>query len=185
MLKAKSDKPHMNPSLLQPNSIESFFFTSNKTVEIPKVNLTFDKWTGNQFEDTYNNKPVLNFEDEPVFAELAILRIFQSEGWNGVWVDTYRRKYRNGYWDENSVVQLPQDKQLSLNNIYKIAGIKSGCWDVFCWKDEEVIFAESKRRMKDKIRANQIQWLEAAFKYGLKEDSFLMVEWDLAEEETK
>jgi hypothetical protein len=178
----QSDKPDIIPTLLQPNSIEFFIFNSNQTVEIPKVKITFDKWAGTPFEDTYNNKPVLDFNGEPVFAELAILRIFQSEGWNGVWVDTYRRKYRNGYWDENSLVQLPPAKQLLLNNIYKIAGIKSGCWDVFCWRDDEVIFAESKLRMKDKIRHNQILWLEAALKYGLKEDSFLMVEWDLAEE---
>jgi hypothetical protein len=171
----------MYPSSLKPNSVETINFSSTKSVRIPKVNLTFNKWAGNPFADTYNNKPVLNFKGEPVFAELAILRIFQSVSWNGVWVDTYRRKYRNGYWEENSIVELPEDKQLLVNNIYKISGIKSGCWDVFCWKDDAVIFAESKRRLKDKIRPNQIQWLEAALKYGLKEDSFLIVEWDLSD----
>ncbi len=171
----------MRPSLLEPNSVEVFTFPSNQTVTIPKVNILFNQWTGTVLPDTYNNKPVLNFNGEPVFAELAILRIFQNEGWNGVWVDTYRRKCRIGYWGADCLVNLPTDKQLILEDIYKIAGIKSGCWDVFCWKDDEVIFAESKRHKKDKIRPNQVQWLEAALKYGLREDSFLMVEWDLLE----
>jgi len=53
--------------------------------------------------------------------------------------------------------------------------------DVFCWKDDSIIFAESKCLSKDKIRPNQIQWLDAALNYGLKEESFLMVEWDLSD----
>lgn len=170
----------MYPNLLQPNNKEAIVFSTNKVVEIPTVNLSFKKWSGIQPDDTYNNKAVIDFNGEPVFAELASLRIFQNEGWEGVWVDTYRRKYRNSYWENEPVVELPEEKLLLLNNIYKIAGIKSGCWDVFCWKDDEVIFAEAKRHKKDKIRPNQIRWLEAAFQYGLKEDSFLIVEWALS-----
>jgi disulfide oxidoreductase YuzD len=52
---------------------------------------------------------------------------------------------------------------------------------VFCWKEDKVIFAESKRKSKDKIRQTQIHWLETAIKYGFNEKSFLMVEWDISE----
>ena len=170
----------MYPKLLQPNNTESIVFSTNEVVRIPKVHLTFEKWSGIYPDDTYGNKTVLNFNDEPVFAELAILRIFQKDGWNGVWVDTYGRKYRNSYWGNAPIAELPEEKQLLLNKIYKIAEINSGCFDVFCWNEDRVIFAEAKRQKKDKIRANQIKWLEAAFENGLKEDSFLIVEWDLA-----
>jgi hypothetical protein len=33
-------------------------------------------WTGTQIADTYNNKPVLDLNGEPLFAELFALRLF-------------------------------------------------------------------------------------------------------------
>lgn len=167
----------MLPNILLPNAQETIVFPSNQVISIPKVNLYFNKWTGILFEDTFNKKPVLDYNGEAVFAELAILRIFQNEGWEGVWVDTYRKKYRIGHWGVNTNAELPAVKQLLLDNIYKINGNRSGCWDVFCWKEDKIIFAEAKRQSKDKIRTTQIKWLEAAFKSGLNQDSFLIVEW--------
>ena len=55
----------------------------------------------------------------------------------------------------------------------------SGCWDVLGWKDDKIIFAESKRTKKDKIRSTQINWLSAGLKFGLKAEKFLIVEWDI------
>lgn len=53
----------------------------------------------------------------------------------------------------------------------------AGCWDVFAWKDDAVIFAEGKNRGKDRILDTQRRWLDAALTAGLKEESFLIVEW--------
>jgi hypothetical protein len=33
-------------------------------------------------------------EHEHLFAELAVLSVFQQHGWNGVWADSFGRKYR-------------------------------------------------------------------------------------------
>ena len=55
----------------------------------------------------------------------------------------------------------------------------SGCWDVLGWKDDRIIFAESKRSKKDSIRSTQISWLTAGLKHGLKKDNFLIVQWDM------
>lgn len=41
----------------------------------------FRKWTGKPSHDTYNGKPVLEFNGEPAFAELVILRTFEEAGW--------------------------------------------------------------------------------------------------------
>ncbi len=170
----------MYPKNLEPSSFETIRLFSGEEIQIPKATPCFEKWSGDTLADTYGNKAILNFNGEPVFAELAILRIFQNAGWNGVWVDTYRRKYRTEYWNSKNDVNLPSDKQMLLDNIYKLAGSGNGCWDVFCWRKKTVIFAESKRLSKDKIRETQIKWLEAALKYGLnKETSFLIVEWRL------
>jgi hypothetical protein len=52
-------------------------------VLIPKVNLLFKVWTGKPVSDTYGKKLILSFNGKPVFAELAILKIFQEESWCG------------------------------------------------------------------------------------------------------
>jgi len=80
------------PSLLKPQSIEEVLLPSGGTVKVPKALPTFEEWTGERIGDTYGGKTILNFDGEPVFAELAILRAFQSSGWDGVWVDTFGKR---------------------------------------------------------------------------------------------
>lgn len=168
------------PKLLTPNLTQSFRFSTGEEIEIPKAEVHFEKWIGEEIEDDYNKKPILCFNSEAVFAELAILRIFQNDGWNGVWVDTYSRKYRTEFWNNKNGVELLPNKQILLDTIYENLGSKKGCWDVFCWKKEAIIFVESKRQSKDKIRESQIAFLEAALTCGLSKESFLIVEWTLA-----
>jgi hypothetical protein len=72
------------PDLLVPTTIEIIELPSGVTVQIPKTEPTFDLWKGKPISDTYGNKIVLDCDGESVFAELAILRIFQKDGWQGV-----------------------------------------------------------------------------------------------------
>jgi hypothetical protein len=88
----------------------------------------FRKWTGDAPTDTYNNKPALEFNGERVFAELAILRIFEQAGWNGRWIDSYRNKYRIGYWDDNATKALPTEQQTIFDSIQVKAGCAGGCF---------------------------------------------------------
>ena len=115
------------PKLLEPKTVENVRRTSGGEIQIPKSTTCFNEWSGDSFAATYGNKTILNLDGEPAFAELAILRIFQNDGWNGVWVDTYRSKYRTEYWENKNGVELPADKQTLLENIYKIAGSVKGC----------------------------------------------------------
>jgi hypothetical protein len=126
--------------------------------------------------DTYGRKPLINLDGEVVYAELAILRLFQAEGWQGVWVDTYRRKMRTGITE---YVSLPAEQQKLLRQIYQAAQTTGGCFDLFCWQHDMVLFAESKRKRRDQIRQTQLKWLEGAMTLGLSPDSFLFVEWTL------
>jgi hypothetical protein len=164
------------PNLLTPTTIEEIELPSGILVSVPKAIPVFEKWSGEPVKDTYNNKPVLNFEGKATFAEIIILRIFQSAGWNGVWIDTYRQKFRTSYWPKDSI-ELPSEQNQLLPRIYKEAGSNKGCWDVFCWKGESYLFAESKRQGRDKIRDTQRRWLEAAINCGVPLTSFLVVEW--------
>lgn len=168
----------MYPQELEPTTTETIELPSGNAVKIPKVTPVFEPWTGEKLTDTYGGKVVLNFDGTPEFAELGILRIFERAGWQGFWVDTYRNKFRTRYWPANTV--QPAEKQASLlNRIYKAAGSRKGCWDVFCWNGDKNVFAESKRHSKDRIQDSQRRWLEAAIECGLPVESFLIVEWSL------
>lgn len=167
------------PELLIPATVENLYLSSGTLVRVPKAEPRFLKWQGEFTEDTYGNKPLLDVDGEPMFAELAILRLFQKDGWDGVWVDTFRKRYRTA-WGEKGIVKLPGDKLRLLKTINQRVGSGYGCFDVFCWKGDRVVFAESKRKLKDSIRETQLIWLEATIQSGLEPDYFLIVEWSFS-----
>jgi hypothetical protein len=164
------------PSILTPTCFDELRLTE-RLVYVPKATPTFRQWAGPPVEDTYNGKTVLDFEGEPVFAELATLRAFQREGWHGVWIDAYMHRYRIGYWQQDASVALPPQQEALLERIN--SGQFRGSWDVFCWKDGNIVFAELKLKSKDKFRKTQVRWLEAALAAGLAIESFLVVEWEM------
>src|SRR5437660_1144180 len=84
----------------------SFVLPSGK-VAVSKANPIFAAWLGAPLDDTYNGKAILSWHGRPAFAELAILWSMMEGGWDGVWIDTYRRKFRRGYWDSEPVA-LPK-----------------------------------------------------------------------------
>jgi hypothetical protein len=87
-----------------------------------------------------------------LFAELAVLRSFEREGWNGVWVDSFRQRYRIGLPESTTPVALPSSQEELLGRIRGRPGWPRGCWDLVLWRDEETRFVEVKRRGKDRIR---------------------------------
>jgi hypothetical protein len=123
----------------------------------------------------------LDYSGRQAFAELIILWSMNSAGWDGVWIDTFSDVYRTGYWDSPKVRDLPAEPDSILSRIYQAKGSESGAWDVFCWHGQEVVFVESKRKGKDRIRESQVLWLQAALDVGYSLSNFLVVEWSLAE----
>src|ERR1700735_4341635 len=84
----------MNPfasSLIAPLTLR---LPSGDLIDVPRCTYSFTLWRGKPIADTYGKKPVLHFLGKPVFAELAILGTLRKAGWDGVWVDTFRRKFR-------------------------------------------------------------------------------------------
>src|SRR5689334_4108463 len=95
--------------------------------------LRFAKWTGDNIEDQYGKEnKVLKFEGKPLFAELAILRMLENEGWTGVWVDNFSRKFRI-HWRlrSDSSAKLPVLARALFDRIVAKNGGRRGCWDVF------------------------------------------------------
>lgn len=165
---------------LQPLKVDSELFSLafDEQVSIQKYFLAFREWKGAPIPNTYNGKAVIDWNSEPVFAELAVLRLFQSHGWDGVWVDSYRRKYRIGLPEVAEPIELPQKQQELMDSIKAKTGRSGGCWDVLVWKGDTTLFIELKRQKKDNIQSTQVEWLAAALESGLTADNFALVEWD-------
>jgi hypothetical protein len=169
------------PAILRPNGEEEILLSSG-VVRLPKTTPQFSAWSEPILFDRYGGKAVLDYHGEALFAELVILRLFEEEGWSGVWVDSYSRCFRT---NPSVKVEIPRDRLRMFERIQEAAGAKSGCFDVFVWKEEMMIFAEAKRSGRDKFRATQIRWLDAALRAGLPVESFLVVEWSLKKSPTQ
>lgn len=165
------------PETLKPTSTMGFSTPNLGVVAVPKASASFRVWSGARLADDYGGKAALDYEGEPLFAELVILRHFQKAGWQGVWIDTYRRRTLVSLTQE---VSLPPERRALLDQIAARAGNNNGCFDVFAWRDDHVAFAESKRSGRDRIRPSQVRWVAAALHVGVPLESLLVVEWSLS-----
>lgn len=146
-------------------------------IEVVKTYQELPIWKGADILDTYGNKAVLDFEGDPVFAELFALRSFIKKGFNGVWADTFRRTFRTELPEKKEPkVPLPDFVLKHLNQINP-DGKLSGTWDLILWKKGQIKFVELKRKNKDKIRQTQLNFFERALKSGFSISSFEIYEW--------
>ena len=157
---------------------EELVLPSGRKVSVAKYFLRFKEWKGKSIPNTYGNKAVFDWNGEPVFAELVVLRLFQSHGWDGVWVDSYHRKYRVGLPDVAASVELPEEQRKIIDAIRAKTGKSGGCWDVAVWRGNKMLFIELKRSRKDCVQDSQKMWLYISLEIGLTIDSFLLFEWD-------
>lgn len=160
-----------------------------KRVAVDLVRLTFPRWTGNPIKNDFGGKPVVMYNDKPMFAELAIRQMMIDAGWSAEWVSG---SYYLENWDD---VPFSQQKKKPLQDLplwpllsridrkcrqlfpSYAANSCDGCWDVLAWKGNATIFIESKH--KDKITLPQRKWLTAALSPDLKLglDNFVIVKW--------
>lgn len=159
---------------------EELILPSGKKISVAKYFLRFKEWKEKPIPNTYGNKAVIDWNGEPVFAELAVLKLFQSHGWNGVWVDSYRRKYRIGLPDVAEPIELPDEQKGIIDAIRAKTGKSGGCWDVFVWNGDRIIFMELKRSKKDAIQKSQLLWLEASLDAKFDQNNFALIEWDIS-----
>lgn len=140
--------------------------------------------------NTFGGKDLLLVDGKPQFAEVAILRAFEEAGWQGRWLETYGKgNMTPGLWREwkpggsRAQVQVPIADAWVNEKLRVIAEANgntfAGCWDVIAWKGDRLVFAESKKQKKDRMRDTQLRWLEAALKCGCALEDFLVVEWGM------
>lgn len=174
------------PKLLFPSSIETIAL-KGEIINIPKCIIELEKWDGKQIVNTFGNKPIVKFNNKPMFAELAIMNHFIKNGWEARWIETYgaiKKPKILSSWKDDKYQNQIEDPILNTDIINMLEGIAkynnsfSGCWDVVVWKNKDIIFAELKHHKKDKIRKTQINWLLSCLENGLKVNNFLVVEWN-------
>lgn len=161
------------------NDVERVPLPSGSIVEVQRCFIDLEPWKGKPIQDSYGGKAVVDFRGEPFFAELAVLGRLKEDGWEGVWVDTYRGKFRTGLPEKADSCELPDASRQLYERITEASGTKKGFWDLFVWQDDEYMFVEVKRSKKDRLGPAQFKWLDAALSCGIPLQSFLIVEWDL------
>ena len=167
------------PKELFPVAYEEIELDAKTIARLPKAMPIFRRWHGDPPKDNYGGKPILDVDGQPGFAELEILRLFKTANWHGVWIDTFKKLTRTGM---DTFTSLPPEQDHLLELIYSTSGTRSGCFDIFCWNNCEILFAEAKRKGHDRIRSTQIKWLNAALKIGIPIESLLVVEWEIKAE---
>ena len=169
------------PQQLQPTGTLQVRLLSGQDIILPLCQPIFKSWLGVQPPFTFGRKRVLNYKDQPVFAELMILNLLREKMWDGVWVSSfggtkYLREMPINYRLGPSV-DLPAEHKRLHDDIQKVAGIKGGCFDVLVWRDGQILFLEAKRKSHDKIRDTQRRWIEAAMSTGVAPEKLIIVEW--------
>ena len=179
----------MYPAFFIPTDKE-IFNIENTQIEIPKCVIQFERWNGEKVKETFGGKPIVCLQGKAMFAELAIMKTFILEGWEARWIETYGKSKAQPIhlsdWKDDKYKNQIANPILNKDIIEVLSGIakynndsNSGCWDVIGWKNDKIIFAESKRTKKDKIRSTQINWLSAGLKFGLRANNFLVVQWEM------
>jgi hypothetical protein len=166
--------------------------------DVPAVFARLPRWTGHPFADDLGKKAagMVELDGEHLFAELAVLRLLEKEGWSGRWVNTsggrgevwkFLTEWRDVPRDEqkNRPIEEAEPRQL----LARIAGLNGrarfkGCWDTYAWKGEEVVFLQCRRgapKPGDALRVEQEDWLRSALYLGNRRvslRSFCVVQWD-------
>ena len=179
------ERPYRKNSLILPEILLStraiaIDLPDGRSEHVAKCTPAFPKWRGETPADTFNGKPVLDYHGKPAFAEEYTLWSLQALGWSGVWVNSFRSQYLTSYTPAVHMA-LPADRKHLLARIAGSDAFPKGCWDVFAWRGEDVLFAECKLAKRDRIQDTQRRWLEKALAVGVAIESFLVVEWTFPE----
>jgi hypothetical protein len=171
--------------------------TGRIITEVPGVAVRFPKWAGEPFVDDFGKKAagMIELDGEHLFAELAVLRLLEKDGWTGRWVNTYSGKgevwkYLTEWADvprqeqRNRVLEEAEPRQLlarvaTMNRPARYAG----SWDVFAWRGDEFAFFQCKKgtAKPGSLSTEQEDWLRSALYVGderLRLGSFCVVQWD-------
>jgi hypothetical protein len=125
---------------------------------------------------TYTAKPLVTFNGDAMFGELAIVRWLEVDGWDAVWLDTFHaRKVWRAMPTKSAPIHLPPTQQRLYDRIVSAnAGKASGSFDVMAWRGAQCIFLEYKGP-GDRANKNEDRWIEAAIAAGVSPHDLFIV----------
>jgi hypothetical protein len=128
---------------------------------------------------SYTDKPLVTFNGDAMFGELAVLRWLEVDGWDGAWLDTvHDRKCWHGMPTRDNPVQLPPPAQALYKRIVIANRHRaSGTFDVMAWRGEQHIFVEYEEGGEQLTRNNRV-WIESAMSVGVSANDLLIVARD-------
>ena len=140
---------------------------------IRSLRIAFSRATPNRLPDgvlprTYTSKPLVSVNGDAMFAELAIVRWLEKDGWDGVWVDTFHGgKLWRAMPHRSLPVALPPEARALHDRIRRAnGGRSSGAFDVMAWRNGNFAFLEYKGE-GDRSNRNESRWIEAALEAGV------------------
>jgi hypothetical protein len=165
--------------------------------DVPGVFLRLPRWAGEPFVDDLGRKAaaLVELDGEHLFAELAVLRLLEKDGWEGRWVNTlgpggevwkYLTRWEDAPRDEQRT--RPIEAEDPRRVLARIASSRRkryvGCWDVYAWRGDDFLFLETLRgapTAKTELKGDAVDWLHTALLFGderVRQDSFAVVSWD-------
>jgi len=179
-------RPQFPPSLLP---LEDAHIDLPRRGEVPVARFRAEfnrspKPVATGFQEAWASKPQVSCDGQALFAEIAVLSLFQKEGWDGVWVDSPRHKYFDKMPTQSKGVTLDAYVGQLLARI-RGAGErgKAVCWDLIVWHGRSVFFVAVREAStfegsrSEGLRKSSLEWLEASLRSGMSPGQFIMVEW--------
>lgn len=147
---------------------------SGRTVHLRELHVRFPEATPRHIvaglPKTYRSKPLVSADGDAVFGEIAILIHLRKDGWDGVWVDTFHRRFwrdmphRSERLDASS---LPGAVRHLVERIRALrGGLLGGFFDVLAWRGGEILCVEYKGP-GDRPNRNEGKWIDAALDAGV------------------
>lgn len=160
--------------------VRSVPLPTGETVPIRTLRIRFSpavppRLTGTALPKTYRTKPLVRMDGQALFGELAILRLLERDGWDGVWVDTFHgRKFWRGMPHDSVPVILPAATQVRYDTLVAVHGKAGGFFDVMAWREGRFLFVEYKGA-GDRSNRNERHWIAAALASGVSLDDLAFV----------
>jgi len=170
--------------------------TGERVDMLPSVFMRFPMWRGSPFVDDLGKKSaaMIDLDGEHLFAELAILRLLEREGWEGRWIHTTSKGEISTYLTEWRDVARQEQRSRGIQHdgaramLYAIADRSGnrygGCWSVFAWRETSYVFFEARRQAakdKEQLKPAQAAWVRAALSLRqqiMSPRDFAFVQWD-------
>lgn len=114
---------------------------------------------------------------------------FGAAGWVGRRVEIYGHWRKPRFWTywRTGKARVQQDVPIPPwvnERLQQIADAKGGshggCPDLVLWQANRLLFVESKRRGKDRMRPTPVRWLQAALQCGVRMEVAVVVVWELS-----